>query len=424
VPSTPFGHPHETPAGSAPEEVGDPAAGPLVLSALELSLATASLDTLESVARTLGRVQVSERFDQRPETEEAALLSTCHRVELFLLTRDPEEVDQWREALPGAPGAWVRHDGDEAVRHLFRVAAGLESLAVGEAEVRQQVRRAATDSVSRHPRPVLRELFRAAARAAEEAAPEVPLERSIAAIASAHLLTLIDRPWPHVLVVGSGTVGRQVAEILAPSTRLTLIYHRNPPEAGFLRSVGGRARPMERLAEEFADADAIVTAAKFGSRGLRAVDLPRGRRLVLVDLGVPRNIDPDVRELPNVRLVDLEELHGLPSAGPRPATSPAQIEARAADCSDRLDRQLLEPWIGAFRRSVEALRRTELETARPFLGPLDPRQEAAIDRLTQRLVTRLLSGPTERLRSLPPGPEGDARRRWAAELLGAPPPGP
>ncbi len=424
MPSTPIASPPTETVVPVADEIDDPRSAPLTVGALEFSLGTASLDALEAVARSVSRARVAELFERRPETEEVGVLSTCHRVELFLLVRDPGEIDRWRSVLPGDPVSWVRHDDHDAVRHLFRVAAGLESLAVGEAEARQQVRRAASDVVSRHPRPVLRQLFRAAATAAEETAPVVAAEQSIAAIASAHLLDLVERPRPHVLVVGSGTVGRQVAERLAPFARVTMIYHRSRPDAEFLRRLGARARPLERLADEFEDADAVVTAAKFGSRGLRGADLPRNRRLVLMDLGVPRNIDPDVRELPNVRLVDLEELHALPSASVDAAVHATRVEARAEACADLLDRQRLEPWIGAVRRAAEEWRRRELTTARPFLGPLDARQEAAIDRLTRRLVARLMLGPTERIRSLPPGPEGDQRRRWAAELLGAPPPGP
>jgi glutamyl-tRNA reductase len=390
---------------------------PLSLFGLEFSLETASLDALEAVTRAVTRARVASWFARFSGTEEAALLSTCHRVELTLLVRFPEELGRWQDVLPGSGSSWTVREGRDAVHHLFRVAAGRESLAVGEAEVREQVRAAAGSVQSRYPRRVLRDLFVRAAEAAGEVISSVPATPSIASIAARRLLELVGRPSPRVLVIGSGTVGRQVAEHLASRARVTIVFHQRPPDDVFLRTTGARAVPLHRLTEELTATDAIVTAAKFGTHGLRAPDLPRDRPLVLVDLGVPRNIDPSVRELPNARLVDLEELHALPGRSIGPDDQDRRVEELADRCSDRLEGSLFEPWIDAFRRAAEDLRRSELANARPFLGRLDPSQELAIERLTRRLVARLLLSPTVRIRSLPPGLEGDRMRRFATELL-------
>lgn len=420
MPAIPTPHPGPLSETSAARDAAgsiETATMPLFLFGLEHSLDTASLDALESVTRSVTRAQVRDWFAHFQGTEEVALLSTCHRVELALLARFPEEIDRWRDVLPGSRSSWKLREGRDMVHHLFRVAAGRESLAVGEAEVRHQVRAAGSSVESRHPRPVLRELFVGAADAADEVCPSVPASCSIASIAAARLLDLAGRPLPRVLVVGSGTVGRQVTERLSPSARVTVVYHQRPPEDAFLRATGARAVRLDRLAEELAAADAIVTAAKFGHHGLRASDLPRDRPLVLVDLGVPRNIDPSVRELPNARLVDLEDLHALSGSSPVADGHDARVQELAGRFLDRLERLLVEPWIDALRRSAEEVRRSELAKARSFLGSLDPDQEIAIERLTQRLVARLLLPPTERIRSLPPGPEGDLQRRFAIDLL-------
>lgn len=392
-------------------------ATPFALFGLEFSLDTASLDALEAVTRAVTRAQVSDWFSRFEGTEEVALLSTCHRVELVLLASFPEELDRWRNVLPGSRSSWKLREGRDVVHHLFRVAAGRESLAVGEAEVRHQVRAAGSSIESRHPRPVLRELFVGASAAAGEVCPSVPASRSVAAIAARRLLDLVGRPSPRVLVVGSGTVGRQVTESLSSFARVTLVFHRRPPEEAFLRATGAHAVRLDQLREELASCDAVVTAAKFGDHGLYASDLPRDRPLILVDLGVPRNIDPGVRELPNARLVDLEELRALSEGSAFDDGCDARVEKLAGRFSDRLERLLVEPWIDAFRRAAEEVRRSELANARSFLGKLDPSQETAVDRLTQRLVARLLLPPTERIRSFPPGPEGDLPRRFALALL-------
>ncbi len=408
-----------TAAWPAPLEVadGDPEPAPLVLVDLEFSLATAGLDALEEVTQALTRARVAEWFTRFAATEEAVLLSTCHRVELLILARSLSETERWREILPGRRDAWRRREGRAAVRHLFRVAAGRESLAVGEGEVRHQVRAAGAAVASRHPRPVLRTLLLAAADGAETVDPSVPSSRSIAAIAADRLLGLAGPTRPRVLVVGSGTVGRQVVEAVAPYAKTTIVYHRRPPDDDFLRATGAVAVPLDRMLSELDTADAVVTAAKFGHRGLRAADLPTGRPMLLVDLGVPRNIDPDVRGRPGVRLIDLEELHAL---APRPAQldgDDERVARLAEECADRLARRLEEPWVDSVRRAAEAVRQAELAEARRFLGPLDTEQELAVERLTRRLVDRLLRGPSERIRALPPGADGDARRRFAARLL-------
>ena len=405
------------PTGAGRPAEAEPVPQPLSLVGFECSLDTISLDALEAVVRSIPRTELPRWFDRWTGIEEVALLTTCHRVEIFLLIRKTEDRERWQRTLPGTPGIWRIREGREVVRHLFRVAAGRESLAVGELEVGHQVRAAGNQVLSRHPRPVLRELLDRAATAAEELAAQDPPAHSIASIAVSRLQHLLDRPYPRVLVVGAGTVGRQVARCLSPNSRTTLVFHERPPSESFLRAVGADAVRMDRLFEAAAGADGIVTAAKFGNHGLRAHDLPRDHPLVLVDLGMPRNIDPAVRELPNIRLVDLEELHALSKPRTDAVRPDPRIDQLADRFSERLERLLWEPYIDALYRAAEATRRSEVKNALRFLGALDPGQEVAIERLTRRLVSRLLTPTTERIRSLPVGPAGDLQRRLAVELL-------
>lgn len=427
MPATPTPHPGRFSAVPAtreqPESTGvSPTL--LSLSGFECSLATVPLDELERVAHAVTREAIRDRFAGAPETEEVALLSTCHRIELLVLTRGRAESDRWREMLPGPLEAWTAREGRELVRHVFRVAAGRESLAYGEAEVAGQVRAAVGTVRSRHPRPVLRSVLREAAATADGLAGPAGTSASIAAVAVDRLLALVDRPWPRVLVVGSGTVGRQVVRALVPHARVVLLFHERPPEAAFLEATGAPAVRMDHLREQIEGADVVVTAAKFGDGALGASDLPRDRPLLLVDLGMPRNVDPAVRALPNVRLLDLGELYARPRAVLGSVLVDRELEERAARCYDRLEPELGSPLVDLLLREAEAARRAEVESARPFLGPLEPGQEAAIERLTRRLTARFLVPATERIRSLPPGATGDAERRRAFELLRPRPPDP
>ncbi|MHB1434506.1 MAG: glutamyl-tRNA reductase [Thermoplasmata archaeon] len=401
--------------GVSPGPGPAPSLEPLRLVGFELSLRTARIEVLESASTSLDLAWAEREFRDRPDVQEVALLKTCHRVELFLLLRSSAGLPAWRAGLELRGSGWTERTGLDAVRHLFYVASGLESLAVGEREVRQQIRSAIGTVQSRHPRPVLRELLGAAVAAADREFPRVDPSRSIAAVAVSRLQQLVGPPFPRVVVVGSGVVGRQIAEMLAPTARVTLVYHRRPPDAGFLRSIGARAAPVDRLVEELAVCDAVVAAAKSGRAVITPPTIPRDRPVVLMDLGVPRNIAPEVRRLPQARLVDLGDLYGdMPPPAPR---APAGVEEAARDAARVLDQRALEPWVAVLRREVERIRRAELASARPYLGELTEAQEQALERLTRRLVGRLLDGPTERIRALSASPEDEQIRRWALELL-------
>ena len=413
----------ESPA--APTGAGGAAMGlpvlPYALTVFEFSLATASLAELEEVARTVGPSWAAATFRDRPWIEELGLLATCHRVELLVGTRDPARLAEWAADRPGRATGWRRRSGAEAVLHLFRVAAGLESLAVGEREVADQVRAAAHAVLGRRPRPVLKSLLLDAARAAEEASPP-PVARSIARAAADRLLREADaaRPAaasapPHLVVVGSGRIGRQLAGHLAGRARVTVVYRSLPPPDGALPADGVRTAPFDRLPELLREADGVVTAAKSAGRLLGPGPLAdRLRPLPLVDLGVPRNVDPAVGTLPGIRLIDLEELFRTapPVRDAGPGTERLLAEARAA--AARLERVRPEAWVDALLRAAEAVRADEVARARPYLDGLSAAQQLAVDHLTRRIVARLLKRPIEDLRSLPPGTDGDAERdrRW------------
>ncbi len=382
----------------------------------EVSLATTSLDELDRMHRLVSDRWVAERFEMSPGTEEVTRLATCHRVELLTVVRSDAEAERWKQALPGPSDAWRVRSGRHLIRHLFRVASGQGSLALGEREVRVQVRAAGHSTRSRDPRPVLPELFGRAADAADELFPSVPLGQSVAGIAAARALALLERPDPRVLIIGAGTVGRQLVESFGRVPRITIAYRHHPLEEEFLRRTGVRAVPMESVREEIARSDLVVTAAKSGSRCLGPSDLPSGHPMLLVDLGVPRNVDAAVRDLPGVRLIDLGDLHAGVRSDPAVPEDPRLVEL-ADRFGGRWETLALEPWIDELRRWAEELRRTEVRRAREFLGPMTAEQEAALERVTRRIVAGLLRTSTERLRALPPGPEADRLRRFALELF-------
>ena len=383
----------------------------------ECSLATSDLDRLESLDRRLAPARLQAAFQGTPSVAETVLLRTCHRVELYLWTDPAGPSDSALVDLLGPVECWRRHEDDAAVLHLFRVAAGLESTAVGEREVRDQVRAAAARVLSRSPRPVLRPLLLESVAAADAVAPTVPASRSIAALAAARVLSESPAPFPRVLVVGTGVMGRTVAELLAPYGRVTLVYRTRPPDAEFLRATDSRAAPWESLDAEIALTDGVVTAVKTAGRIIGPSALSGRRRpLAVIDLGMPRNVDPSLRGHPLVRLIDLEGLRALVSATPLTEVE-TRVGDRARTAALGLARSGFESWVDRYRREAERVRVALLAEAEAALSELTGVERAAVDRLTRRLAARLLEAPTEGLRAIPPGPEGDERRRWAADLL-------
>lgn len=412
--------PAGAPAPAAPSGRSGRAAAPgreLDLVGFELSLATAPLDALDAALGELTDQRLGGWFDASELVAEAALLTTCQRIELLLAVRNGTEPSAWSDRLPGGPPAWRYREGRALVRHLFEVASGRCSIALGEGEIRGQVRAAGRSVRSRHPRPLLRTLLTAAADAAAELAPSVPPERSVAGLAAARTEAWMAGRRGTVVVLGTGATGRRLAELLGGRQELVLVYRHRPPPASLLERTGARTASIEELERALAGADALVTAARSDGPCLDARALPRDRPFLLIDLGVPRNVAPDPLPAGALVRLDLEQLRPVDASSREDPPEDRRLIERADRAWDGFAADALEEWIAGFRRSVEAARRAELAVARPHLGELDEGQRIAIERLTRRLVERLVGPATERLRELPPDAEGEELRRLALGLL-------
>ena len=392
----------------------------LSLVTLEWRLARLGVSGLETTLAEVTPERLRREFDSDPHLVEVALLRTCQRILLLAITQGPGAaarfVGRW-----GEPGSSEERADAEAIHHLHRISAGLDSLASGEREVREQVRTVASAVLSRSPRPILRTLLLAASRSSNRA--DGPESTSVADLAVEWLGARLAGPRHRVLVVGSGTIGRRVAEKLTEFADTTVVYRHRPPDAGWVERWNVRVLPASAMAEALRDASAVVTAAKSTGRILGVGELSagseRGPRW-LVDLGVPRNIDPEVGRRPGIELVDLD---GLPR-GELPAhrleALLRAVESTASESAVEFARAAVEPWVSELRRRGEEVRRDELARALEHAGPLSEEARLAVTRLSDRLVRRLLAGPSEELRALPPGPEADRLRRRVLEILREP----
>ncbi len=359
----------------------------------------------------------------RRQISEAVLLSTCNRVEVYAAVDDSaagirEIRSVFREECPaeslGVDDRLYAYRDDDAVRHLFRVAAGLDSMIVGESEILGQVRRAYQTAVGLGTaRTVLPPVFDAALRAAKRARTETTIARDGASFSSA-AIELIRRDLGRkslagtsAVVVGAGTVGQMsvaalVREGVEPSR--VVVLSRSEERARYVaKRWGVRHRGLGQVEEELRIADAVVccTAAPgivIDRPMIRRVVAARGasRRLVIADIAVPRDVERAVREEPAVIAHDIDDLHDLVAGRRRRREELERAEAIVGEEFERLQQArraaAISPTISALLEHAEAIRAREVERAHGRWGSAD---EQAIDRLTKRIVASLLHAPID-----------------------------
>lgn len=381
-----------------------------------------------------------------PAVQELAQLSTCYRVELYAhfapnvpnaratlveMLAAAHDVD--RETL--ADHLYV-FAGDEAARHLCRVACGLDSLVLGEAEILGQVAAAAESAADAGTAgPVLRLLFQSAVRAGRRARAETAIGASPATASSMGLAlareALGDLRGRRVLVVGLGQVGLQALKVLRSQGVAEIgVANRGRRRAEEVAATaGGRAFGLDELREALAWADAVVTATAaldtvVGHADVAAALAERpDRPLVLVDLAVPRDIDPAAGRLPGVRLFDVDDLRGgLDAAAAARAREVPRVEAIVAEETTRFSRRCreldVEPFVTDLRRRADAIRERELERTLRHLGDVDPETARHVRHLSESLVNKLLHEPTARLREKASEGEADELLPAFRELFG------
>ena len=391
------------------------------LRVLAIGHRTAPLADLERMA--LGR-EARAALQQRLWRHglESVALCTCNRTELYWYSRSAED-DAAAEAalLAAAPGRaptrarFTARSGVAAADHLFRVASGLESLVLGEAEVLGQVREALESAEAAGGAGfALGGLFRAALRAGGRARTETGIGTGALSIASAAVRLLArvhaDLAACTVVVIGAGVTGVKVARHLrAERVGRLILLNRTIERAGQAAAeLGGEAAGLDELALWLGRADAVIAAAQVEAPivtlpALRAArPLRPARTLALIDLSLPRAIEPACAGLPAVVLNDLSGLEQIV------AHNRARREREIPRVETLIRRELgifaaqaressLRPVLAALRRRAESIRQAELERAR---GSADG---AALEQLTRRLVDRLVEASSQALRRAGPG---------------------
>ena len=356
---------------------------------------------------------------------EAVCLSTCNRTELYLVGEDAEQ--RALAVLGSISGlaeeqlrAVVYRLSDEAAAlHLFRVAAGLDSLVPGEGEILGQVRAAFEAGTTG---PVLDRLFRQALHAGKKVRAETAIAESPASVSSA-AAALAQQVFGQldgcrVLLVGAGHVAELAARSLAArGARIAFVANRSPQRADELASgFGGEGIGLERAAAVLGEVDVVVSSTGAPGWALvrdeveAALRGRKGRPLFLIDLAVPRDLDPAIHELDACYLYDIDDLESVVAsslAGRR--REAARAEAIVAEEAEgfrewQASREVV-PAIASLRAWAEEIRAGELARVRGRLG-LSESQEEAVDSITAQIVNKLLHPPTVRLKEAAAGADG------------------
>ncbi len=365
--------------------------------------------------------------------EEALLLSTCNRFEVYLWgARGQEEALRWLAARGGTDPAALRphlylREGRNACKHLFFVAASLDSLVVGETQIRAQVK--AAYEVAQNAGmvgPAFHPLFRSALRVGKEIAERTGVARGNVSVAGA-AADLAERVFgdlggAQVLVLGAGETAELIlTHLAARGVKAPLIANRTRERADLLAArFGGEALDLLSMEERLPSADVVLCAAG-GEGALLGVDLVRtalrrrrGRPMVLLDVSVPRAIDPAAGALDNVYRYDMDALSEVTRDALRHRRQEflqccTLIDAATLRLDADLRAQEAGPAIAELERRYTETARRELEESfrRPGFRDL-PREE--IERMVHRIVRKLLHLPVRALRAKEPR-ESDLARR-------------
>ncbi len=353
---------------------------------------------------------------------EAIVLSTCNRTELYLAAEDGEAAERDAVAAlaalePEVEGALYRLRDQAAALHLFRVAGGLDSLVPGEGEILGQVRVAFEAGTTG---PLLERVFRQALHAGRKVRAQTAIGESPASVSSAAAAlaeqVFGDLAGRSILLLGAGKVSAQAA--------------RNLRTRGAEIVLAANSRTdRDEIEEHLASVDVVIASTSAPGLVLdaaavgRALSRRRGRQLLLVDLAVPRDLDPGIRDLDGCYLYDIDDLEGIVTATlagrRREAERAESIVAEEAEKFHEWHASLdVVPAIASLRAKAEEIREAELAKADALLGRLDESQRRAVEAVTAQIVNKLLHLPTVRMKQAAAAADGVLYAEAVRHLFG------
>jgi len=369
---------------------------------------------------------------RRPGFHEGMILSTCNRVEVALTCEDQTgamAVDQFFADTRQVSREWVtpylyRFEDDQAIRHLFRVAASLDSMVVGEPQILGQLKAAYAlakehGAVSGFLDALLTRAFNVAKRVRSETdIGENAVSVSYAAVELAKEIfgSLADKK---VMIVGAGKMSELAARHLRRSGATEIYVTNRTAERAMemAQLFGGKIVEYTRFMSFLPEVDIVITSSGAPHYIIvrddmkKVLDARRNRPMFLIDIAVPRNVEPSVNELDNVFLYDIDDLQKVVAtnlAGRKQSAEDAEviIHEEVDRMMARLKTREVVPTIVGLQEQLENLRSSEIARMRGKFGTLSPEQEQALEALTKSIINKVAHGPISELRRHASEPDG------------------
>jgi glutamyl-tRNA reductase len=378
------------------------------------------------------------QLKEQAGVREAYILSTCNRVEIVVSGHQDVELT---ERLPiflsnyhGLPLEEMEphlytHEERQAVRHIFRVAASLDSMMVGEPQILGQVRSAyAAARAAGSIGGPLDEVMVRAIRVARKVRNETGIARSAVSIsfAAVELARKIfgELKGKTVMLIGAGKMAELAAHHLRDNgASMLLVANRNAERSAQLAAkYQGEAVPFEDLLEQMSRADIVISSTGASSFLVRKQDgqpilsRRRNRPMFFVDIAVPRDIDPELNKVDNIFVYDIDDLQEVIQSNLKEREHEAQlgeqiVEKEVEHFLERMRTLEVVPTIVSLQSRLEEIRHGEIERLRGKLGSLTPEQEAAIEQITRGIVNKVAHPTIAQLKSNPELGMVDAVRR-------------
>jgi glutamyl-tRNA reductase len=417
-----------------------------------LSHHTAPLAVREKLAIAGEELPLVLRALRERGLEEAMLVSTCNRVEMYASAESPTTAvravrDYFSERVGGQDisAHLYEYTGANVARHAFRVAASLDSLVVGEPQILGQVKDAFTvasdaSTVGTLLGRCMTRAFAVAKRIRSEtgiAAGAVSVSTIACDLAKSIFGELTGR---RVVLVGAGEMSEGAAKALAQQGTLLTVVNRNQERAqNVAQSCGGEAREWDQLSHELIGADVVITSTA-SPRYVITRELMQGvikarrhRPLFLIDIAVPRDVDPRVESMDNVFLYDVDDLQQVAAqamaARKREAEQAERIVEEEVSAFEQWQRSLgLTPTLVALRERVRSVVVAELERTLPRLKSVTPAEKKSLEIMADAIVNKLLHTPMTELKKSREEPDGDqlvlsVRKLFALDEVPASAPG-
>lgn len=388
----------------------------------------AGVEIRERLAFSPSQAQAAlDRWRERFPATEAVLISTCNRIEFYTAAEDPAQCPSRTEIVAFLAGCHglepvdVMHDlferqGEDAVRHLFTVAASLDSMVLGESQILAQVKQAYQVAADRQSAgPLTHGIFQSALRVAKRVATETSIQQKRVSIPSVAVADFAKGIFEHfrdkrVLVIGAGEMGEETVTYFREegASDITIVNRALPRAQELADRWNGRAATWEELDECLAFADVVVSttgATEPIVTAERFLPIHRHRqgRLLILDLAIPRDFDPEVAAFSEVFLYNIDDLRKVceqnrAERGRELKVAMSIVEDETARFMADLNHRATSPIIRRLKQDWQRIEEDELARLFARVPNLDEKTQAEVRKAFDRLVNKLLHPPLESLR--------------------------